>query len=86
MDIHTLAARRPENIEEALDAMREGLDFFHETRDRRAIFLQLYYMMTLEVYRAMHGCGDVQGHAEPSWTGTGSTGSRACSPASTSPR
>jgi Family of unknown function (DUF5995) len=58
VDIHTLAARRPENIEEALDAMREGLDFFRETRDRRAIFLQLYYMMTLEVYRAMHGCGD----------------------------
>ena len=61
MDIHTLAARRPENIEEALDAMREGLDFFHETRDRRAIFLQLYYMMTLEVYRAMHGCGPYKG-------------------------
>ena len=61
MDIHTLAARRPENIEEALDAMREGLDFFHETRDRRAIFLQLYYMMTLEVYRAMHGCDAYKG-------------------------
>lgn len=61
MDIKTLAARRPKNIEEALDAMREGVEFFHETRDRRAIFLQLYYMMTLEVYRAMHGCDAYKG-------------------------
>jgi hypothetical protein len=61
VDISTLATRRPENIEEALDAMREGLEFFHDTRDRRAIFLRLYYMMTLEVYQAMHGCGEYAG-------------------------
>lgn len=61
MDITTLASRRPENIEQALDAMREGLEFFHKTRDRRAIFLRLYYMMTLEVYAAMHGCGKYKG-------------------------
>ena len=61
MDIDELASLRPKNIEEALDGMQEGLEFFQKERDRRAIFLQLYYMMTLEVYRAMHGCGTYKG-------------------------
>ena len=53
MDIDELATRRPGNIEEALDAMREGLHYYHDTHDRRAIFLRLYYMMTLEVYKVI---------------------------------
>jgi Family of unknown function (DUF5995) len=61
VDIDELASLRPGNIEEALDAMREGLHFYHETHDRRAIFLRLYYKMTLEVYAAMHGCGEYKG-------------------------
>ena len=61
MDIDELAAQRPGNIEEALDAMRKGLHYYHEKNDRRAIFLRLYYMMTLEVYSAIHGCRAYKG-------------------------
>ena len=70
MDIAELAAQRPGNIEEALDAMRKGLHFYHDTHDRRAIFLRLYYMMTLEVYAAIHGCRDYKGRTifmDPGW-------------------
>lgn len=70
MDIGELATRRPGNIEEALDAMREGLHFYHDKRDRRAIFLRLYYMMTLEVYKAIHGCDEYKGRRiflDPEW-------------------
>ena len=70
MDIDELATRRPANIEEALDAMREGLHYYHDTHDRRAIFLRLYYMMTLEVYKAIHGCDDYKGRKifmDPPW-------------------
>ena len=69
VDIDTLAALRPGNIEEALDAMREGLHFFHESHDRRAIFLRLYYKMTLEVYAAIHGCGEYKGRRDLHGTG-----------------
>jgi hypothetical protein len=61
VDIDELAAQRPGNIEEALDAMRKGLHYYHEKNDRRAIFLRLYYMMTLEVYSAIHGCRAYKG-------------------------
>ncbi len=70
MDINKLAAQQPRNIEEALDCMREGLHFFHEKNDRRAIFLRLYYMMTLEVYAALNGCREYAGRQifmDPSW-------------------
>jgi len=70
VDIAELAAQRPGNIEEALDAMRKGLRYFHETHDRRAIFLRLYYMMTLEVYAAIHGCREYKDRRifmDPAW-------------------
>jgi Family of unknown function (DUF5995) len=70
VDIDTLAARRPENIDDALDCMEMGLRFFHETHDRRAIFLRLYYLMTLEVYKAIHGCKPYEGSRtflDPGW-------------------
>ena len=47
-----------------------GLAFFHEAHDRRAIFLRLYYMMTLEVHAAINGCGDYEGREvfmDPDW-------------------
>ena len=36
---------------------------FHAAGDKRAIFLRLYYIMTLEVHAAIHGLGDYQGQA-----------------------
>jgi hypothetical protein len=70
VDIDELATLRPANIEEALDAMREGLHYYHDEHDRRAIFLRLYYMMTLEVYKAIHGCHEYKGRRifmDPGW-------------------
>jgi len=56
-----LAAQEPANIDEALDCMRSTLTRFHATGDKRAIFLRLYFIMTLEVHAAVHGLGDYQG-------------------------
>ena len=70
MDIAELAAQRPKNIDQALDCMEVGLRYFHETHDRRAIFLRLYYMMTLEVHAAINGCGDYEDRQvfmDPAW-------------------
>jgi Family of unknown function (DUF5995) len=63
-----LAARRPKNLDEALEDMQEALDYFHAKRDKRAVFLRLYYRMTIEVYRAVHGLGD---YAKPIFLDTG---------------
>ena len=44
--------------------------YFHEAHDRRAIFLRLYYMMTLEVHAAINGCGDYEDRdvfMDPGW-------------------
>ena len=49
------------DIDEALDCMRHTLQRFHSAGDKRAIFLQLYYIMTLEVHAAIHGLGDYRG-------------------------
>ena len=56
-----LAAQEPANIDEALDCMRATLTRLHTDGDKRAIFLRLYYIMTLEVHAAAHGLGDYQG-------------------------
>ena len=65
-----LADQRPENIEQALDAMQRTLGCYHATKDKRAVFLRLYYVMTLEVYAAIRGCGryeNVQTFLDPDW-------------------
>ena len=65
-----LAGQRPENIEQALDAMRRTLEFYHTVKDQRAVFLRLYYVMTLEVYAAICGCGryeNLQTFLDPDW-------------------
>ena len=65
-----IAAQQPDNIDEALVCMQKGLEYFHETHDRRAIFLRLYYMMTLEVHAAINGCGDYENRQvfiDPAW-------------------
>lgn len=57
MDEATIAAQRPRDIDEALTCMRAGLEYFHTRDDRRAVFLRLYYIMTLEVHAAVHELG-----------------------------
>lgn len=61
MDDMQLAAQRPKDIDEALDCMEATLEEFHRRPDRRAIFLRVYYEMTLEVYDAINGRGDYAG-------------------------
>src|SRR5262245_32615258 len=65
-----LAAQRPADLDEAIRCMQRALDYFHDNRDKRAVFLRLYYMMTLEVYRAVHGLCDYRGKQiflDPDW-------------------
>lgn len=49
-----IAAYRPENIDESLEAMRDALNYFHRERDQRAIFLRAYYLITISMYRAVN--------------------------------
>lgn len=57
MSIEEIAAQRPRDINEAISCMRKGLNYFHECDDQRAIFLRLYYIMTLEVHAAINQLG-----------------------------
>lgn len=61
LDDRELAAQAPENIDEALACMRATLTRFHAAGDKRAVFLRLYYIMTLEVHAALNGLGDYRG-------------------------
>jgi hypothetical protein len=70
MDDKALAAQQPKDIDEALEFMRSTLQQFHAARDRRAFFLRVYYMMTLEVHAAINGTGVYVGRPvfmDPSW-------------------
>ena len=65
-----LAAQRPRDLDEAILCMQRALGYFHEKRDKRAVFLRLYYRMTLEVYRAVHGLDPYAGKRiflDPAW-------------------
>ncbi len=65
-----LSRQRPDNLDQAVVCMQEALDYFHEERDKRAIFLRLYYIMTREVQAAVHQVGDYQGKQiflDPDW-------------------
>jgi len=69
MDLAEVAAQRPKDINEALFCMRTGLNYFHQNNDNRAIFLRLYYIMTLEVHAAINQLGDYkkQIFLDPDW-------------------
>ena len=70
MDESEIAAQRPHDIDQAIEAMRKTLVYYHGRRDKRAIFLRLYYIMTLEVHAAINGCGDYahrQIFIDPEW-------------------
>lgn len=70
MDDGEIAAQRPATIDEALECMRTTLVEYVRRRDRRAIFLHVYYEMTLEVHDALGGRGDYAGQRvflDPDW-------------------
>ena len=70
MDDAQLAKQQPGDIDEALRYMRHTLEVFHANRDKRAIFLRLYYLMTREVYAAVNGIEAYAGQQvflDPSW-------------------
>ncbi|MBA3905510.1 MAG: hypothetical protein H0X35_02315 [Pseudonocardiales bacterium] len=65
-----IAQQRPHDIDEALEAMRTTLEYYHAHHDNRAIFLRLYYIMTIEVHAAINGYGDYAGKQifiDPGW-------------------
>lgn len=70
MDEKEIAAQRPHDIDEAIEAMHHTLVFYHARHDKRAIFLRLYYIMTLEVHAAINSYGDYAGKQifiDPDW-------------------
>jgi len=73
MNDRELARQQPKNIDEALEYMRTTLEVFHKKGDKRAIFLRLYYIMTLEVHAAVNGLGEYRGKTvflDPEWIRT----------------
>jgi hypothetical protein len=44
-ELADIAAYRPRDIDEALDAMRDALECFHRASDHRAVFAGAYYLM-----------------------------------------
>jgi hypothetical protein len=64
-----IAAYRPKDIDEGLDAMRSALDYFHRENDQRAIFLRAYYLITLAVHQAINQSGRYQNRIffDPEW-------------------
>lgn len=70
MDVDDLARLQPRTIDEALDGMRAALEVLHAANDKRAIFVRLYYVMTLEVHAAINQLGDYRGRTvflDPEW-------------------
>lgn len=60
---------RPETIEQALEAMEECLQFFHQKDDFRAVFLRAYYIITTNVHNAIKQQHDFDNPIffEPDW-------------------
>ena len=52
--LEDIARYKPKTIEDALEAMKNGLRFFHSNNDFRAIFLRAYYIITKNVCMAIH--------------------------------
>ena len=65
-----LSGQQPPDLDAAIKCMKIALDHFHGTKDKRAIFLRLYYIMTREVQAAVHQLGDYRGKQiflDPDW-------------------
>lgn len=72
MDDQKLAEQQPTDIDKALACMKLTLEEFHRRpgKDKRAIFLHVYYEMTVEVYNAINGNGEYAGKTvflDPEW-------------------
>jgi len=70
VDETEIAGQRPHDIDQAIEAMRRTLEYYHAQHDKRAIFLRLYYIMTLEVHAAINRQGDYadkQIFVDPEW-------------------
>jgi len=52
-----IAAYRPQDVDEAVDAMHDALVYFHRESDHRAIFARAYYLITLSVRQAVYQRG-----------------------------
>ena len=52
-----IAAYRPKDVDDAADAMRDALVYFHQESDHRAIFARAYYLITLAVRQAVYQRG-----------------------------
>lgn len=52
-----IAAYRPQDVDEAVDAMRDALVYLHQESDHRAIFARAYYLITLAVWQAVNQRG-----------------------------
>lgn len=64
-----IKAYRPKDIDEALDAMRSALNYFHQEHDQRAIFLRAYYLNTVAIQQAVEQRGRYQKRIffDPPW-------------------
>lgn len=64
-----IAAYRPKDIDEGLDAMRTALDWYHRENDHRAVFLRAYYLITVAVHQAINQRGRYQNRIffDPEW-------------------
>ena len=72
MNDEELSKQQPKDIDEALACMKRTLEVFlgRPERDKRAIFVHVYYEMTVEVYNAINGKGDYAGKTvfmDPEW-------------------
>ena len=64
-----IKAYRPQDVDEALDAMHSALGYFHREHDQRAIFLRAYFLNTLAIQQAIYQRGRYQKRIffDPPW-------------------
>ena len=51
--LEEIAQFRPQTIEDAVEAMQHGLEYFHNASDSRAVFLRAYHIITTNVSSAI---------------------------------
>jgi hypothetical protein len=52
-----IAAYHPLDIDEAVDGLRDAIEYFHKENDHRAIFARAYFLITLSVRQAVYQHG-----------------------------
>lgn len=66
-NLQELTSQHPRTIDEAIPAMRKVLDWYHEQNDYRAVFLRAYYIITVNVQKALNETGRRQIFFDPAW-------------------